>query len=319
MDLRQMRYFVAVAEAGGFSAASAALGVAQSALSRHVQCLEQDLGTRLFERGRHGVALTEAGALLLARGRYLLGEIETTRADLAAHAREVRGTVDLATSSTVAEVLYGPLAARFARAHPGVHLNFHEGQDDLIERLAQGRLDLAIVTTSDRTDLVAFHPLYTERVWLIGLPDDPLLGRGPPHGQIEVAQVLERDLILPVGEASLRWLREQARALGMPLRCRLHAESLPTIRELVRLGLGCGLLPYAAVRRELAEGSFAGAEIRGFELVRKLGTPRNRPASRAARVVAAAIEAEVRTLIAEGRIEQASLAGTEAEGGPRIA
>jgi LysR family nitrogen assimilation transcriptional regulator len=312
MDLRQVRYFVAVAEAGGFSAASAALGVAQSALSRHVQCLEQDLGTRLFERGRRGVALTEAGTLLLARGRYLLGEMETTRADLAAHAREVRGTVDLATSSTVAEVLYGPLAARFARAHPGVHLNFHEGQDDLIERLAQGRLDLAIVTTSDRTDLVAFHPLYTERVWLIGLPDDPLLGGGP----IEVSQVLERDLILPVGEASLRWLREQARALGKPLRCRLHAESLPTIRELVRLGLGCGLLPYAAVRRELAEGSFSGAEIRGFELVRKLGTPRHRPASRAARVVAAAIEAEVRTLIAEGRIEQASLAGAEAERNP---
>ena len=312
MDLRQVRYFVAVAEAGGFSAASAALGVAQSALSRHVQCLEQDLGTRLFERGRRGVALTEAGTLLLARGRYLLGEMETTRADLAAHAREVRGTVDLATSSTVAEVLYGPLAARFARTHPGVHLNFHEGQDDLIERLAQGRLDLAIVTTSDRTDLVAFHPLYTERVWLIGLPDDPLLGGGP----IEVSQVLERDLILPVGEASLRWLREQARALGKPLRCRLHAESLPTIRELVRLGLGCGLLPYAAVRRELAEGSFSGAEIRGFELVRKLGTPRHRPASRAARVVAAAIEAEVRTLMAEGRIEQASLAGAEAERNP---
>ena len=315
MDLRQVRYFVAVAEAGGFSAASAALGVAQSALSRHVQCLEQDLGTRLFERGRRGVALTEAGTLLLARGRYLLGEMESTRADLAAHAREVRGTVDLATSSTVAEVLYGPLAARFARAHPGVHLNFHEGQDDLIERLAQGRLDLAIVTTSDRTDLVAFRPLYTERVWLIGLPDDPLLG----GGVIEVSQVLERDLILPVGEASLRWLREQARALDRPLRCRLHAESLPTIRELVRLGLGCGLLPYAAVRRELAEGSFSGAEIRGFELVRKHGTPRHRPASRAARVVAAAIEAEVRTLIAEGRIEQASLAGTEAEGAPRSA
>ena len=312
MDLRQVRYFVAVAEAGGFSAASAALGVAQSALSRHVQCLEQDLGTRLFERGRRGVALTEAGTLLLARGRYLLGEMETTRADLAAHAREVRGTVDLATSSTVAEVLYGPLAARFARMHPGVHLNFHEGQDDLIERLAQGRLDLAIVTTSDRTDLVAFHPLYTERVWLIGLPDDPLLG----SGRIEVSQVLERDLILPVGEASLRWLREQARALGMPLRCRLHAESLPTIRELVRLGLGCGLLPYAAVRRELAEGSFSGAEIRGFELVRKLGTPRHRPASRAARVVAAAIEAEVRTLIADGRIEQARLADAGAEGNP---
>lgn len=305
MDLRQLRYFVAIAEAGSLSAAAGTLGVAQSALSRHLQCLEQAVGAQLFERGRRGVAPTAAGELLLARGRTILDEIEATRAELVAGGGRLRGTVDIATSSTVAEVLYGPLALRFARAHPDVHFNFHEGQDDLIARLAQGRLDLAIVTTSDRTDLVSFRPLYAEPVWLIGLPGDPRLG----HGPITLEQALERALILPVGEASLHWLHAQCHALGIVPCCRLHAESLGTIRDLVHLGLGCALLPYAAIHRELAAGTFAGAQISGFELVRKLGTPRGRTPGRAARVVAEAIVDEVTRLIGEGGIEQARLLG----------
>ncbi|MBW4089767.1 MAG: LysR family transcriptional regulator [Proteobacteria bacterium] len=303
MDLRQLRYFVAIAEAGSLSAAAGTIGIAQSALSRHLQCLEQAVGARLLDRGRRGVVPTEAGTLLLARGRAILEEIEATRAELASGAGRLRGTVDIATSSTVADVLYGPLALRFARAHPDVHLNFHEGQDDLVSRLAQGRLDLAIVTTSDRTDLVSFRPLYAEAVWLIGLPGDPLLGGAP----IALEQVLTRELILPVGEASLHWLHAESRLLGLTPRCRLHAESLGTIRELVHLGLGCALLPYSAMCAELAAGRFAGAEIRGFELVRKLGTPRGRAPSRAARVVAEAIGAEIGRLVDGGQIERARL------------
>ena len=303
MELRQLRYFLAIAEAGSLSAASGSLGIAQSALSRHLQCLEQAMGARLLERGRRGVTPTAAGALLLTRGRAILAEIEATRAELAAGGGRLRGTVDIATSSTVAEVLYGPLALHFARTHPEVHLNFHEGQDDLIERLAQGRLDLAIVSTSDRTDLVSFRPLYAEAVWLIGPPGDPLLGSGP----ISPEQVLTRELILPVGEASLHWLHAQSRALGITPRCRLNAESLSTIRDLVHLGLGCAMLPYATVHRDLAAGRFAGAEIHGFELVRKLGTPRRRAPGRTAQTVAEAIVAEVNRLIGAGGIEQARL------------
>jgi LysR family transcriptional regulator, nitrogen assimilation regulatory protein len=305
MDLRQLRYFVAIAEAGSLSAAAAGLGVAQSALSRHLQGLEHAIGARLLERGRRGVAPTAAGSLLLARGRAILDEIAATRAELAAGDGRLCGTVDIATSSTVAEVLYGPLALHFARTHPDLHLNLHEGQDDLIARLAQGRLDLAIVSTSERTDLVSFRPLYAEQVWLIGPPDDPRLGQGP----IALEQALECDLILPVGEASLHWLHSRCHALSLTPRCRLHAESLGTIREMVRLGLGCALLPYAAMRRELDAGTFAGAAIPGFELVRRLGTPRGRTPGRAARAVAAAIIDQTTGLIEAGAIAEARLLG----------
>ena len=302
MDLRQLRYFVAIAEAGSLSAAADGLGVAQSALSRHLAGLEHALGARLFDRGRRGVSPTGAGALLLGRARAILAEIEATRAELTAGAGQLRGRVAIATSSSVANALYGPLALRLSREHPGLMLDFHEGQDDLIERLAQGRLDLAIVTTSDRSGLVSFRPLYAEPVWLIGPAGDSMLGPGLSSESITLEQALGRELVLPVGEASLAWLHERCRMLDLVPRCRLHAESLDTIRELVRLGLGCALLPYAAMAPELTAGTFAGAPIQGFELVRRLGTPRGRGHGRAARVVADAITDEVTRLIRAGAI-----------------
>lgn len=79
MDLRQLRYFIAVAERGGFAAAASTLNVAQSALSRHVKELEHELGGKLFERGARGVSVTESGKVLLARGRWLLGPSTISR------------------------------------------------------------------------------------------------------------------------------------------------------------------------------------------------------------------------------------------------
>ncbi len=304
MDLRQLQSFVDIAESGSLSGAASAHGLAQSALSRHLAGLEHALSSRLFDRGPRGVTLTDAGGRLLPRARAILADLAAARAELAAGGATVHGKVAIATSSTVADALYGPLAQRLTREHPALHLDLHEGQDDLIERLAQGRLDLAIVTTSDRSDLISFRPLYTEPVWLIGPAGDPHL----TGATIPPALALSRELILPVGEASLAWLHARGRALGVTPRCRLHAESLGTIRELVRRGLGCALLPLAAVRADVAAGVVAGAPIAGFQLVRRLGTPRGRKPGRAAAVVATAILAEVERMLAAGSIPGARVA-----------
>ena len=82
MDLRQLRYFVAVAERGGFAAAASTLNIAQSALSRHVKELERELGGALLERGARGVTVTESGKVLLARGRWLFGTIDDIKAEV---------------------------------------------------------------------------------------------------------------------------------------------------------------------------------------------------------------------------------------------
>ena len=93
MDLRQLRYFVAVAERGGFAAAASALNIAQSALSRHVKELERELGGALLERGARGVTVTESGKVLLARGRWLFGTIDDIKAEVRTENREPSGTV----------------------------------------------------------------------------------------------------------------------------------------------------------------------------------------------------------------------------------
>src|SRR2546430_6565762 len=91
LDLRQLRYFVAVAERGGFAAAASALNIAQSALSRHVKELERELGGALLERGARGVTVTESGKVLLARGRWLFGAIDDIKAEVRTENREPSG------------------------------------------------------------------------------------------------------------------------------------------------------------------------------------------------------------------------------------
>ena len=102
MDLRQLRYFVAVAERGGFGAAASALNVAQSALSRHIRVLEEELGGALLVRGTRGVSVTESGKVLLDRGRWLLGSLDDIKAEVQTENREPSGTVRLGAPSSLA-------------------------------------------------------------------------------------------------------------------------------------------------------------------------------------------------------------------------
>src|SRR3954452_23701578 len=127
MDLRQLRYFIAVAERGGFAAAASTLNVAQSALSRHVKELEHELGGKLFERGARGVSVTESGKVLLARGRWLLGTIDDIKAEVRTENREPSGTVRLGAPSSLAEILYAPFAQVFVKRFPRVRLELSEG------------------------------------------------------------------------------------------------------------------------------------------------------------------------------------------------
>jgi LysR family transcriptional regulator, nitrogen assimilation regulatory protein len=90
MDLRQLRYFIGVAERGGFGAAASAMNIAQSALSRHIKELEYELGGALLTRTARGVAVTESGKVLLERGRWLLGMVDNIKAEVRERRRALR-------------------------------------------------------------------------------------------------------------------------------------------------------------------------------------------------------------------------------------
>src|SRR5262252_5428907 len=175
MDLRQLRYFVTVAERGGFGAAASALNVAQSALSRHVRLLEHELGGALLERGARGVAVTEAGKVLLTRGRWLLGAFDDIKAEVRTENREPSGTVRLGAPSSLADILYAPLAKFFAERFPRVRLELSEGLTEaLSDRLLRFELDVAIVTAPQPNNHLDYEALVIEKVFLIGPPRDPM-------------------------------------------------------------------------------------------------------------------------------------------------
>ena len=290
MDLRQLRYFVAVAERGGFGAAASALNVAQSALSRHVRLLEHELGGALFERGARGVAVTESGKVLLARGRWLLSALDDIKAEVLTENREPSGTVRLGAPSSLADIFYAPLAQLFAERFPKVQLELSDGlTEEMTDRLLRAEIDLAIVTGPQPNDHLDYDVLVVEQVFLIGPPGDTLLKRGSltrkQFNQLPAAVLpLSRSVFPPTARSSLK------------------VESMTPLKQMVAMGLGYGLLPFSGIHQEVAAGALSAALLPWLRADRVLALPRGRPTSRATRETVTALKEVCRELVEEGKI-----------------
>lgn len=293
MDLRQLRYFVAVAERGGFGAAASALNVAQSALSRHIKLLEHELGGALLERGARGVSVTESGRVLLDRGRWLLGVVDDVRAEVRLENREPGGTVRLGAPSSLADIFYTPLARLFAERFPRVQLELSEGlTEEMTDRLLRGDIDVAILSGPRPNDHLSYQTLVIEQVFLIGPPGDPLLSRGP-LSRPDLAHLPAAVLPLSAGTRG---------AFPPDVKSTLRVESMASMKQMAAVGLGYGMLPYSGIHKEVAEGTLGAAHLPWLRGDRVLALPRGRPVTRATRETVIALEAICRTLIADGKI-----------------
>jgi LysR family transcriptional regulator, nitrogen assimilation regulatory protein len=304
LDLRQLRTFVAVAETGSFSAAAAALRIAQSALSRQVQALEATCRGRLMERGARGVVLTEAGALLLTRARFLLAEAASTISEISELNNEPSGLVRVAAPPSFGDILFPLLAARVVNRLAGVQLELMEALNDAaLAGLRQGGLELAVVSAPDPDPRIDYQPLCTEPMILAGPPGDPRLA----VASVPLQMLLDLPLILPVGSG---WLGVVRRRLGSrvtagrtgeaELGARVRVQSPGPMKAMLRAGLGYAVLPASAVQPDLAAGTLSGAAIADFSLLRVLAMPRDRPVGRAAQAVADVIRTETAAIVRGG-------------------
>jgi LysR family nitrogen assimilation transcriptional regulator len=290
LDLRQLRYFVAVAERGGFAAAASTLNIAQSALSRHVKELERELGGALLERGARGVTVTESGKVLLARGRWLFGTIDDIKAEVRTENREPSGTVRLGAPSSLADIFYAPLAHLIVKRFPRVRLELSEGlTEGMCDRLLRGELDLAVVTTPQPNDHLDYETLVVEQVFLIGPPRDPLLKRGRLtrkefEGLPAAIVPLSRNPFPPTVPFSLR------------------VDSAVPMKRIVASGLGYGLLPFSGIHEEIEAGKLSAALLPWMRADRVLALPRGRPVSRATREVFTGLMQVCQDLVDEGKI-----------------
>ena len=200
MDIRQLKYFVGIVDAGSFSKASAKLFVAQPSLSQQIANLEFELKTKLLLRSAQGIMPTAAGSVLYRHARQILRQMDRIRADVREDGGSEAGPVALGLPTTLAAILAPPLFERARKSFPGIRLQIVDGLSGRIgEMLSQGRLDLALLLRDTESRGMSVIPLFDEELYLVGsygfpgeseeadcplrmLANVPLVVPGPPSG-----------------------------------------------------------------------------------------------------------------------------------------
>jgi len=284
MDLRQLRYFVTVADTGSISAAAGVLHVAQSAISRHMRRLEEDVGGELFRRSIAGVALTDSGLLLLERARFILREVESAASDVATFSRGMRGTVRMAAPASVGRALYQRTAQDFLARYPQVQVELSESPTgDVLQRLTAGLLDLGIVSEPGSHEHLSFTPLLREETVLVCPPGSAPAARA----SIRAAELKSLPIIIPSG---LRRIFQERHGAFRPA---IQIDGVGATAQLTLAGVGYAILPRTTVSTSEALRGLVAVPVEDFGIARMLATVKGRPASLAVRAFRAAIEAEV--------------------------
>lgn len=172
MEIHQIRYVCAIADTGSFSRAAEQCQVAQPSLSQQVLKLEDDLGTRLFDRLGRSIQLTEAGQAFLPHARAILEQMEAARSSVEEKCADLRGSVTIGIIPTIAPYLMPEYAASFVRNYPQAKLRIvEEKTPTLIERLRNLSIDLAILALPLRHKNLQLFPLRSEPLFAV-LPRD---------------------------------------------------------------------------------------------------------------------------------------------------
>ena len=173
MDLKQLEYFVRVAELGSFTRAAIALNIAQPALSRQIRLLEVELRQNLLTRNGRGALPTEAGNLLLKHGRGILHQVEVAREELGTVRGALAGRVSIGLPPSLSRLITVPLTRAFRQQLPQAHLTLTEGFSVLMyEGLRVGNLDMAVLYNAVHSPEVEMTTLHTEELVLISKKSD---------------------------------------------------------------------------------------------------------------------------------------------------
>lgn len=289
MELRSIQYFVQIAELGSITRAAEHLRVAQPALTRHIQSLEQQLHTQLLVRLPRGVRLTGAGRQFLERCRRIQLELDRAREEVRDGADAPGGRVVLGVSPTVAPMLVPGCIERVARQCPQVSLKIIEGfSGQLYDALLSGRLDVAILTNPSPSRALRLIPLISEPIVVITSPQ--------PRGTrkwFTLEELSGTPLVVTEGLRTL--VEEQLARHGARLNVSAEVDAVEAIRRLVCRGAGTTLMPVSAFHDDIASGQVAAYQIADVSLQRMLALafPADHKPSAAAEEISHIVRAEV--------------------------
>lgn len=300
MDLKQLEYFVRVAEMGSFTRAALALNIAQPALSRQVRLLEVELHQNLLTRNGRGAVPTEAGQLLLAHGRGILHQVERAREELGRVRGSLAGRVAVGLPTSLARVLTVPLTRAFRQQMPDATISISEGLSVAMqESLVNGRLDIAVLYNAQPGFETEITPLLEENLLLVQARP-PGLQEEPAPRPISLKDVSALSLVIPSRPNAIRMHVESEMAnIGCRLKIALEIDGVSAILDLVADGAGSAVLSRNAVDSSVRPSAYTVRPIANPALRTKvsLATSSQRPTTLTQQATLALIKETVARII----------------------
>ncbi|MCO4756402.1 MAG: LysR family transcriptional regulator [Oceanospirillaceae bacterium] len=250
MDTNTLQAFVAVANSESFSKAAHQLFLTQSAVSKRVALLEDQLNSRLFDRIGRQVSLTEAGQALLPRAHQILLELDDARRAISNLSGEVTGTLSLAASHHVSLHRLPPILRAFTASYPKVKLDLRFDESEVAyEGVLRGDLELALITLSPSPDkAIRSIPIWHDALRYVVSREHPLANKT----RVSLTELTQYTAILPDQNTFTRELVEQLfDRHNLQLNVGMSTNYLDTIRMMISIGLGWSLLPESLIKEDL--------------------------------------------------------------------
>ena len=279
MNIKQLDYFLHVAELGSFTKASALLSIAQPALSRQIRLLEIELKQNLLYRNGRGVSLTDAGKRLIEHARGILQQVDRARDELGHTVGTPVGRVTVAAPPSVEKFLTVPLVKGFRTRFPSANLAMIGGLSFYIaEWLVTGRIDIGIVYNPVPSPAMEIIPFLEEELFLISPRRSAAPAAG--DGSIRLKDLPRFPLIIPSRPNAIRMRVEtQLASIGAKAEVALEIDGVPAILDLVQEGYGHAVLPMNAIRGQPAGRFVASTFSKPLTTYLTLIIPAQRPAT----------------------------------------
>ncbi len=254
MELRHIRYFLAVAEEMNFTRAAEKLNIAQPPLSRQIKDLEEELGVQLFVRSPHALALSEEGMVFRQYATRVLDLVEHSTSEIRELHGGLHGTIDLAGVEGHAPTLFAQWIAGFQKIHPNVRYNLWNGNsDEVINRLSKGLSELAVIVEPHNAEGVYSIPVY-EEPWVALIPGDNPLAQ-EPGDEVDFQKLLDYDLIIPSRMSRLQEIASWAGDTEKELKVRCRIAHVQNAYELSKMGVGIALYPASTMMETTYSGN----------------------------------------------------------------
>ena len=301
MELRQLRYFVAIVDHGSLSRAARVLHIVQPALTQQIQQLEEELGAALLHRSAQGVQATDAGKLFYEHAQAILKQVGDARSAIAHSTDKPRGTVALGIPQSASGALAFPLLKAVRSAYPDITFQLTEElTGNLTEQLRSGRLNLAILFDDGQLGNFDCTPLVEEDMLLIACAGSQYARKGK---SVTLAQAAELPLILPSLQHGVRpRIEKVVREHGLQLKQVIDITSIAILKSALMADMGLTILPASPLLPEIQRGELRTWSVHDAKLSRTvtLCASKNIPLTNAAAAVGKLVLSVTRELCDSG-------------------